>query len=73
MGVLATLAQWFGVRAMRLGEASVIGNVDYTQLIWAAIIGYLVWQEIPDAYTLLGAAIIIGSSLYIFRREHEAR
>jgi len=70
---LATLAQWFGVRVMRLGEASVIGNVDYTQLIWAAIIGYLVWQDFPDAYTLIGAAIIIGSSLYIFRREHEAR
>ncbi len=72
MGVLATLAQWLGVMALRLGEASVLGNLEYTQLIWAVIIGYLVWVEVPDAYTLIGAAIIIGSSLYIFQREQNA-
>ena len=49
-----------------------LGNLEYTQLIWAVIIGYLVWVEVPDAYTLIGATIIIGSSLYIFRREQNA-
>lgn len=69
MGVLATVGQWVGVKALRLGEASVIGNIQYTQLIYAAIFGYVLFDEVPDAYTLLGAAIIIGSALYIVHRE----
>ncbi|MEP1206790.1 MAG: DMT family transporter [Rhizobiaceae bacterium] len=69
MGVLATMGQWVGVKALRLGEVSVIGNMEYSKLIYAALLGYLLFSEIPDAYTLLGAAIIIGSSIYIFHRE----
>ena len=69
MGVLATIGQWVGVKALRLGEASVIGNIQYTQLIYAAVLGYLLFGEVPDAYTLIGAAIIVGSALYIVHRE----
>lgn len=69
MGVLATIGQWVGVKALRLGEASVIGNIQYTQLIYAAILGFLIFDEVPDAHTLTGAAIIIGSALYIVHRE----
>ncbi|MGB0866430.1 MAG: DMT family transporter [Granulosicoccaceae bacterium] len=69
MGFIATAAQWIGVKALRLGEASVIGNFQYTQLIYAALFGYLLFDEIPDAYTLGGAAVIICSSLYIVYRE----
>lgn len=73
MGVLATLAQWLGIKALRLGEASVLGNLEYTQLIWAATIGYVVWTEVPDGYTLVGATINISTSVYIFRRERAGR
>jgi drug/metabolite transporter (DMT)-like permease len=69
MGVLATVGQWVGVKALRLGEASVIGNIQYTQLIYATVLGYALFGEIPDAYTLIGAAIIIGSALFIIHRE----
>lgn len=69
MGVLATVGQWVGVKALRLGEASVIGNIQYTQLIYAAILGYFIFDEVPDAFTLIGAVIIIGSALYIVHRE----
>ncbi|MBR9843861.1 MAG: DMT family transporter [Rhodobacteraceae bacterium] len=69
MGLLATLGQWVGVRALRLGEASVIGNMEYTKLVHAALLGWLVFREVPDAYTLLGAGLIMASSAYIFRRE----
>ncbi|MEP3049402.1 MAG: DMT family transporter [Roseibium sp.] len=69
MGVLATIGQWVGVKALRLGEASVIGNIQYTQLIYATVLGYALFGEIPDAYTLIGAAIIIGSALFIIHRE----
>jgi drug/metabolite transporter (DMT)-like permease len=58
-----------GVKALRLGEASVIGNIQYTQLIYATVLGYALFGEIPDAFTLVGAAIIIGSALFIIHRE----
>lgn len=69
MGVLATLGQWIGVRALRLGEASVVGNMEYSKLVYAAVLGYVLFEEIPDRYTVVGAAIIIASSAYIFGRE----
>ncbi|WP_108816014.1 DMT family transporter [Loktanella sp. Alg231-35] len=69
MGVLATLGQWVGVLALRLGEASVVGNIEYSKLIYAAVLGFVLFNERPDSYTILGACIIIGSSIYIFRRE----
>ncbi len=69
MGVLATVGQWVGVKALRLGEASVVGNVQYMQLIYAAILGFFLFDEVPDIYTIAGAAIIIGSSIYIIHRE----
>ncbi|WP_240482162.1 DMT family transporter [Ruegeria marisrubri] len=47
MGVVATAGQWAGVRALRLGEASVIGNIQYMQLIHAAILGFVLFGEIP--------------------------
>ena len=69
MGILATVGQWVGVKALRLGEASVVGNIQYMQLIYAAMLGFFLFNEIPDIYTIAGAAIIIGSSIYIFHRE----
>ncbi|MEO0783282.1 MAG: DMT family transporter [Pseudomonadota bacterium] len=73
MGALATLGQWVGVRALRLGEASVVGNMEYSKLIYAALLGYAVFDETPDRFTLVGAAIIIGSSAYIFGREQRMK
>jgi len=69
MGIVATVGQWVGVKALRLGEASVIGNIQYMQLIYAAILGYFLFKEVPDIYTIAGAAIIVGASVYIFHRE----
>ncbi len=57
------------VKALRLGEASVVGNVEYTQLVYAIILGFLLFNEVPDIYTIIGAAIIVGSSIYIFHRQ----
>ena len=69
MGVLATIGQWVAVKALRLGEASVIGNIQYTQLIYAAVLGFVLFDEMPNLDTLLGASIIIASALYIVHRE----
>lgn len=69
MGILATASNWFGVKALRLGEASVVGNIEYMKLIYATLLGYVIFDEIPDGYTLAGAAVIILASVYIFHRE----
>lgn len=68
-GGLGAVGQFFQVRAFALGELSAVAPIDYTRLIFAGVIGYIMFAEIPDQYALLGAAIIVGSTLYIAYRE----
>lgn len=63
-------AYWAITEASRLGEISVITPFRYARLIFALIIGTLVFAERPDVITLSGAALIIASGLYTFAREH---
>ncbi|MCY0152738.1 hypothetical protein OEG86_11400 [Hoeflea alexandrii] len=46
--------------------------LDYTALLWATILGWLFWNEIPDAMTFVGAAVIVVSGVFIILREHSA-
>ena len=55
--------------AFRLGPAAVISPFEYSALIWATLLGFLLWGELPDAFTLVGAGIVISSGLYIIYRE----
>lgn len=73
MGVLATFGQWIGVKALRLGEASVIGSIQYTQLIYAAALGYGLFGEVPDVAKIIGAGIIIASALGMLHRERKGK
>ncbi|WP_417685343.1 DMT family transporter [Roseibium sp.] len=56
-------------QAFRLAPAATIAPLDYSALIWATLLGYLFWNEIPDLATYLGAAIIIASGVFIVMRE----
>ena len=69
MGLLATISHNCFIRAFALGEASAIAPVDYSRLVFAALAGWLIFGSVPDAYTIFGAGIIVGSSFYIVRRE----
>lgn len=51
------------------GEASVVAPFEYSALAWGVAIDWLMWSTLPDSYTLIGAAIIIGSGLYLIRHE----
>ena len=55
--------------AFRQGEASAIAPFEYSALAWALALDWLLWRATPDRYTLLGAAIIIASGVYLVRRE----
>jgi len=69
VGGVGALAQYAITEAFRLGEASVIAPLEYTALVWGLGIDIVLWQSFPDAITVLGAAIIVGSGLYLLRRE----
>ena len=55
--------------AFSMGKASIVAPFEYSALAWGVAIDWLLWNTLPDAYTLLGAAIIIGSGIYLVRRE----
>jgi drug/metabolite transporter (DMT)-like permease len=61
------------ILAFRIGEVSAISPFRYTIIIWALLSGYLVWGDIPDGWSLIGIAIIVGSGLYIVHRERVRR
>jgi drug/metabolite transporter (DMT)-like permease len=73
IGILGTIGQLTVVQALREGETHVVMPIDFTKLIWAAMLGFLWFHEIPTAYTWLGGAMIFASTMYIALREHQLR
>ncbi len=71
-GVFTTLAMIGLVRGFAVGEASVIGPMEYTRLIYATILGLVIFHESLDPWTIVGALIIVGSTTYIARAEARA-
>jgi drug/metabolite transporter (DMT)-like permease len=57
------------ISAFARASASLLAPFTYTQLVWATVLGFLVFGDLPDQWTLLGAVIIVGSGLYVFARE----
>src|SRR5471032_1680572 len=55
--------------AFSTGKASTVAPFEYSALAWGVAIDWLLWHTLPDEYTLLGAAIIIASGVYLVRRE----
>jgi len=55
-------------RALKHASASVLAPYQYMLIVWAVVLGYLVFGDIPDAAMLTGAAIIIAAGLFIFLR-----
>ena len=55
--------------AFAKGDASSVAPFEYTALAWAVGLDWLLWQTLPDGWTMLGAAIIIGSGMYLIRHE----
>jgi len=68
-GALASLGHYMLIVAHRLAPASLLSPFIYSQLVWVIALGYAVFGDVPDAYTLIGAAIVIASGLYVFHRE----
>jgi drug/metabolite transporter (DMT)-like permease len=69
MGLLGVGAQAAIVKGYRTGEASAAAPFDYSRLLFATLFGFLLFSEVPDAWTVMGAGVIVASSVYIARRE----
>ncbi|WP_459618513.1 DMT family transporter [Bordetella sp. 2513F-2] len=69
IALFSTLGLTLITQGFRIGPASVVAPFDYTGLLWASLLGWLVWREAPDLHDCLGAVFIAGSGLYIAWRE----
>ena len=69
VGITGFCGQWGVTYAFRHGEVSAVAPFEYTSIVWTLGLDRLLWQTVPDHYTLLGAAIIIGAGIFLVRRE----
>lgn len=65
IALFSTLGLTFLTQGFRIGPASVVAPFDYTALLWASLLGWLVWRDTPDWSDCLGALLIAGSGVYI--------
>jgi len=73
IGLASTAGQWIVVLAFRYADASVLAPFSYTQLLWVSILGFVIFGEVPDVWTVTGAVFIVGSGLYTAHRERVRR
>jgi len=69
IGFLGGFANLWLSQSFKLSEVSLVSPLKYLALVFGIIFGYLIWDEIPTTKTLLGALLVVASSLIIFRRE----
>jgi drug/metabolite transporter (DMT)-like permease len=72
LGAASILATFCVVRSLKLASASVVVPYQYVLILWSVMFGWWAFGELPDAYTITGAVIIIAAGLYIFGRERVA-
>jgi drug/metabolite transporter (DMT)-like permease len=68
-GLIGGVGQLFLTEAIRVAPVGVVAPFDYSQLIWATALGFLVWGELPHPATVAGALVVAASGIYILHRE----
>jgi drug/metabolite transporter (DMT)-like permease len=68
-GVCNGIAQFWWTKALHLAPASAVTPFNYLSLVWAMIVGFIVWGDLPTSDLILGSAIVVGSGLYLLWRE----
>ena len=72
LGLIGGMAHYLVIVAYRNAAAAVIAPQEYMALVWGAIIGWIIWSEVPSGWTWLGAAIVAGAGGFIALRETRA-
>ena len=73
LGAVSMICFIFITRALAMARAAVLAPLQYTSIVWATIIGWLVWRDAPTWPIVLGNAIIVGSGLYLATRDVQWR
>jgi len=68
-GVLVGLSHLLTIQAFLLAPSATVAPFKYFSLIWATLIGYGVWGDVPDTWKLAGSALVVGAGLFILHRE----
>lgn len=71
MGLFGSIGHLMVAQAHRLAPAAVLAPFNYTHIVWMILLGFLAFGDVPDAWTLGGAAIVIASGLFVFAREQK--
>ena len=69
IGLIGALSQYLWILAFRAGEASAVAPFDYLRLLFAGMVGVVLFSEYPDLWTIGGAVIVVASTIYIAQRE----
>ena len=70
-GLVGGIAHILLTESYRYAPASLIAPFDYTTMIWAFVLGYVVFGEVPTIYVYIGAAIVAGAGLFVIWRERQ--
>jgi drug/metabolite transporter (DMT)-like permease len=73
LGLCGSIANLLLTQSYRLAEASLVTPIKYLSLVFAILFGFFIWDEVPKILTLLGAVLVILSSLIIFIRESQLK
>ena len=69
MGIAGGIGHYMLIQAHRMAPASALAPFVYTQIVWMILVGYLAFGDLPDHWTLIGAAIVVACGLFVFARE----
>ena len=72
-GGFGSLGHFLLIVAHRHTPASILSPFSYSQLLWATTLGFVVFGDVPNRWTLAGAAVVIASGLYLVHRERARR
>ncbi len=72
LGLVGAAGQFFLIRALTVAEAGAVAPFGYSGVIFSTIWGFMAFGEVPDAYTFLGAFVIVGAGVYVWHRETRA-
>lgn len=73
MAIFGSLGITLIGQAFRMAPAAVVAPFDYTALVWATVLGFLIWGDIPTLWTIVGALVIVTSGIIILLREDTQR
>lgn len=73
LGALAAAGQYALIRALNLAEAGVVAPFGYAGVVFSSLYGLVLYGEVPDLWTVLGALVIMGAGVYVWHRETQAR